>query len=116
MIFGRALGIGRRQGHLGDALGQRRIQPPLGSIAIGLAARPVTGRQPGDLKPRMVFKQLNIALTDHSGRAQNADGIFAFHGHKHSSVQEDGYCPPNSQPRSRGIYWRGTGARLARPA
>jgi hypothetical protein len=38
----------------------------------------------------MVFEQLDVALADHSGRAQYADWIFVFHGSKHSSVQEDG--------------------------
>jgi hypothetical protein len=28
----------------------------------------------------MVFKQLDVALTDHAGRAKNADRYFVFHG------------------------------------
>jgi hypothetical protein len=38
----------------------------------------------------MVLKKLNVALADHSGRAEDADWVFCFHGHEHSSVQEDG--------------------------
>ena len=75
----RALGIGRRNRHPGNALGQRRVQPPLGGLAVRLAAGAVAGRQPRNLEPRMVLKQLNEALADHSGRAQNADWIFGLH-------------------------------------
>jgi hypothetical protein len=31
---------------------------------------------------------LDKALADHTSRAQDADGVFALHGSKHSSVQE----------------------------
>ena len=63
-----------------DALGQRSVQPPLGGFAVGLAAGAVAGGEPGDLEPGMVFEELNEALADHSGRAQDADWIFVLHG------------------------------------
>ena len=42
----RAFGLGRGDGHPRDALGQGSVEPPLGGLAIGFAARPVAGRQP----------------------------------------------------------------------
>ena len=74
----RALRIGRRQRHFGDALGQRRVETPLGGFAVGLAAGPVAGRKPGYLKPRMVFEQLDVTLADHSGGAEDADWSLFF--------------------------------------
>jgi hypothetical protein len=37
----------------------------------------------------MVFKELNKALADHSGGAEDTDWLSIFHGGEHSSVQED---------------------------
>ena len=50
--LGRAFGLGRGDGHVGDALGQRRVEAPLGGLAIGLAAGAVAGREPRDLETR----------------------------------------------------------------
>ena len=76
----RGIGLGGRHDHPGDALGQRRIQPPLGGLTIRFAAGAVAGRKPRNIEPRMVFEQLNIALADHSSRAKDADWVFVFHG------------------------------------
>jgi hypothetical protein len=38
----------------------------------------------------MVFKQLDVPLADHAGRAQDSDWVFGFHSLKQSIVQEDG--------------------------
>ncbi len=97
MIFGRALGLGRRDGHAGDALGQRGVEAPLGGFAVGLAAGAVAGSEPGDLKPGVVLEELNEALADHSGRAEDADWVFVLHGSEHSSVQERRVQPINLQ-------------------
>ena len=48
MIFGRAFGLGRRDGHARDALGERSVEAPLGGFAVGLAAGAVAGGKPGD--------------------------------------------------------------------
>jgi hypothetical protein len=37
----------------------------------------------------MVFQQLDVALADHSGSAEDADGEFVFHSFQHFSLQED---------------------------
>jgi hypothetical protein len=52
----------------------------------------------------MVFKQLNEALADHSGRAQDSDWVFCLHGRRHSSVQEHGcgWCEMHSGGRGAG--------------
>jgi GGDEF domain-containing protein len=44
----------------------------------------------------MVFEQLDEALADHSGRAQDSDWIFVLHGGESSSVQEDGLAKAKS--------------------
>ena len=88
--FGRAFWLGRRNDHLGDALGQDRVQTPLGGFAVSFASGAVAGGQPNDLEPGMVFQQLDVALADHAGRAEDADGEFVFHSFQHSSVQEEG--------------------------
>ena len=84
--------------HARDALGQRRVETPLGGFAIGLAAGAVAGREPGDLEPGVVFEQLDEALADHSGGAEDADWIFVLHGREHSSVQEDKRGGGQSRP------------------
>ncbi len=79
MIFGAPSGSAGRNGHARDAFGQRGVEAPLGGFAIDFAAGTVAGGQPGDLKPWMVFEELNEALADHSGRAQDANWIFVLH-------------------------------------
>ena len=74
-----AFGLGGRDGHTRDAVGKRSVEAPLGGFAVGLAAGTVAGCQPGDLKPGMVFEQLNEALAHHSGRAEDANWIFVLH-------------------------------------
>src|SRR6202041_2202185 len=75
----------------------------MGGCAVGPAAGPVAGSQPGHLEPGVVFKQLNEALADHSGRAQNSDWKFGSDGHEHSSVQEYGHFAARSAPVAWGI-------------
>ena len=41
-----------------------------------LSGRAVRRGQPRHFEPRMVFEQLNEALTDNSGSAENSDGYF----------------------------------------
>ncbi len=79
MTFGAPFGLGRRDGHARNALGQRSVEPPLGGFPVKLAAGTVAGGEPGDLKPRMVFEQLDETLADHSGRAEDANWIFVLH-------------------------------------
>ena len=88
MILGAPSGSAGRDGHAGDALGQRGIETPLGGFAIGFAAGAVAGGEPGDLEPGVVFEQLNEALADHAGGAEDADWSVVLHGLEHSSVQE----------------------------
>jgi hypothetical protein len=38
----------------------------------------------------MVFKQLDVSLADHTGRAQDSDWVFGFHSLNQSIVLEDG--------------------------
>jgi hypothetical protein len=38
----------------------------------------------------MVFKQLDVPLADHAGRAQDSDWVFGFHSLNQSIVLEDG--------------------------
>ena len=98
----RAIGLGRRNGHARDALGQGSVEAPLGGVAVLLAAGAVAGRKPRDLEPRMVLEQLDEALADHTGRAKDADGIFALHGSKHFSVQEKKLGPRDGKTRDEG--------------
>jgi hypothetical protein len=38
----------------------------------------------------VVFEQLDVTLANHSGGAEDADGLSVFHGSGLSSVQEQG--------------------------
>ncbi len=58
--------------HLGDALGERRVEAPGAGFGVGLAGAAVAGGEPGDVEPGMVFEKLDEPLTDHAGRAENA--------------------------------------------
>ena len=78
--LGRTRGIGGLDGHFGDALGERGVETPLCSFAVGFPAGAVAGGEPGDLEPWVVFKQLNVTLADHSGGAEDADWLSVFHG------------------------------------
>ena len=81
----------RRNRHLRNPPGQRSVEPPLRGFSILLPAGAVAGRKPDDLEPWMVFEELNVALPNHAGRAQNADWKSCFHSPVPSSVQEQDY-------------------------
>ena len=49
-------------------------KPPGSGIAECFAFGTLTGPEPVDLEPRMIREQGNELLTDHAGRAKNADG------------------------------------------
>ncbi len=71
--------ICRRNGHARDPLWERGVESPFSGFAVELPAGAVTGGEPGDFEPRMVFEELNETLADHSGRAEDADWIFVLH-------------------------------------
>src|ERR1035437_1621776 len=112
---GRSQGVGGSDGHAGDASGERRVQAPPGGFSVGFAAGAVAGAQPCNFKPGMALKQLNEALADHSGRAEDADGIFVLDGHKHSSVQEDGLGLSDSCAGARGLRRQNRDAASSKP-
>src|SRR5262249_22273369 len=70
----------RRTLHPGYTRGDRCAQTPMHSLRVGLALRPVGGRQPGHLEPWMVLQHLHKALSDDPGRAQNSYRNFRLHG------------------------------------
>ena len=75
----RALGLSRRHRHICNVLRQLRVQLPAHRVSIPLSTGTVARRQPRHFKPRVALKKLNKSLTDHSGRAKDADLVSLLH-------------------------------------
>ena len=56
-----------------DGLGDRGVDPPLRGVPVGVAGAVVAGGETGDLELGMGVEELNEALADGSGRAEDSD-------------------------------------------
>ena len=74
--LGRWAALGRvgTEHHGGDARGAAGVSSfTAAGLVVAFAGAAVAGGNPGDFKPGMLAQQLDEALTDHAGRAQ--DGL-----------------------------------------
>ena len=70
--LGSAVGLGGRDGHIGDEGGDGGLQSPARRFRIGPALGAIGGGKPGDLEPRMVFQHLDKTLPDDAGGTENS--------------------------------------------
>ena len=77
--FGCVLWSRRRNSHLGDLLGDCRLQLPAGGVRVETALGTIRSRQPRHLKPGMMLQQLYEALPDDTGSAQDSYRDFRSH-------------------------------------
>src|SRR5579864_1066698 len=77
--FGRAIGGGGRDLHLGDPRRDLGFQAPTRRLAVNLPFGAVRGGQPGHFEPGMVLEHLDKSLSNDAGGAEDANRNFAVH-------------------------------------